>query len=53
MAAKWRGDEYTNALRTRALLDADETTHGVSDEPMPEVAPPVREPIVVGGGPIE
>ena len=30
MAAKWRGDEYTNALRTRALLDdGGETTHGI------------------------
>ena len=54
MAAKWRGDEYTNSLRTRALLDdGGESTHGISDEPMPQVAPPVREPIVVGGGPIE
>jgi NADH-quinone oxidoreductase subunit B len=54
MAAKWRGDEYTNSLRTRALLaDAAETPRGLSDEPVPQVDPPAREPIVVGGGPIE
>ena len=42
MAAKWRGDEYTNSLRTRALLDdGGDTTHGISGEPMPDVAPPV------------
>ena len=52
MAAKWRGDEYTNALRTRALLD-DGGTKGGSAAPVPPVEPPVREPIVVGGGPIE
>ena len=54
MAAKWRGDEYTNALRTRALLDAaGDAATGIPAEPVPQVEPPVREPIVVGGGPIE
>jgi len=47
MAAKWRGDEFTTqqATRERERLAA---------APEPEApAAPDREPIVVGGGPIE
>jgi NADH-quinone oxidoreductase subunit B len=53
MAAKWRGDEYRNRHESTAVIDSGgPTTHGVSGEPIPEALPP-REPIVVGGGPIE
>lgn len=61
MAAKWRGDEFTTLQRTRAVeagkVDRDgeliSDTHGISDNPMPEVAAVRPEPIVVGGGSIE
>ena len=52
MAAKWRGDEYRNNRREYEVDDGGYRTHGVSGDPIPSNVPP-REPIVVGGGPIE
>jgi hypothetical protein len=47
MAAKWRGDEFTTtqATRERERIAAAPATEAP--------AAPEREPIVVGGGPIE
>ena len=53
MAAKWRGDEYTNALRTRALLADGGERDGAPTSRCRRSHHPDREPIVVGGGPIE
>jgi hypothetical protein len=47
MAAKWRGDDFTTtqATRERERIAAAPATEAP--------ATPEREPIVVGGGPIE
>lgn len=56
MAAKWRGEEFTpmassRAERKRAVAAATrEPAGGAATRPD---APPEREPIVVGGGPVE
>jgi NADH-quinone oxidoreductase subunit B len=47
MAAKWRGEEFTSLQATRER----ERLARAGDEPT--AAAPVREPIVVGGGPVE
>jgi len=53
MAAKWRGDPYRSNQTTRANTDAGRVVaQGESADPIPAALPP-REPIVVGGGPIE
>jgi NADH-quinone oxidoreductase subunit B len=53
MAAKWRGDEYRSNQKSTAIIDdGGARTHGVSADPIPTAVPP-RQPIVVGGGPIE
>jgi len=51
MAAKWRGDEgFTSLQATRER----ERVAAVASAPEPSASSePVREPIVVGGGPIE
>jgi NADH-quinone oxidoreductase subunit B len=50
MAAKWRNEDYTSNQTTRAREAAREAADAA-----PTAAPvePAREPIVVGGGPIE